>query len=135
MKPIYFLTLDDALILYKDVIDIVGGKPGIRDKNLLESAIAQPQLKLFEEYVYNDIYDMASAYCFHIIKNHPFVDGNKRLGILAALTFLEKNGFEVDADMDELYLLAMHTAESKLSKDEIAVFFRKVSKKITKSRN
>lgn len=119
----YFLSVDEVIVIHQLVIARAGGVDGIRDRNLLESAVYHPQSQMFEQYLYADVYKMAAAYCYHIIKNHAFIDGNKRTGILVAMTFLEKNGFVVSANIDSLYRLAIDTAQSKISKDEIAVFF------------
>jgi len=135
MRSFKFIGLDEVFEMHDALIERIGGIPGVRDNNLLESAILQPQTMMFGQYVYEDIFQMGSAYCFHIIKNHPFVDGNKRMGILVALFFFERNEILIDADHDELYLLAMHTASSKINKDEIAHFFKETatfSKKLKK---
>lgn len=79
-----FLTIDQVCLFHDDAIMMYGGSVGIRDLGLLESALAQPQMVLFGEPLCKDVYEVAAAYCFHIIKNHPFIDGNKRTGMLAA---------------------------------------------------
>jgi len=119
--------MHEALKLHKKSLHMFGGIAGVRDMNLLESALAQPQMMLFGEYVYADIFQMGAAYCFHMIKNHPFLDGNKRAGLLVALSFLRKNNIEIEADQDELYLLAMHTAASQIEKEAITHFFRQTA--------
>ncbi len=124
MSSIIFLTLEEVCLLYKQLIEKFGGSFGIRDINLLESAIAQPQSLAFGEYLHKDIHEMAAAYCFHIIKNHPFVDGNKRTGLLSAITFLDKNGFIVQADTESLYQCAINIATSAWSKQDISLFFK-----------
>jgi len=123
----YFLTVDDVLTIHQLVLARAGSSAGVRDKNLLESAVLHPQTFVFGQYVYTDVYRMAAAYCFHIIKNHPFVDGNKRTGILTAITFLEKNGLEVSVDIDAWYTLAIDIAKSKIFKEDIAVFLKSCS--------
>lgn len=129
MKSIIFLTLEQTLELH-DVILELGGVSGVRDLPLLESALLQPQISLYGEYLYKDIFEMAAAYCYHLIKNHPFVDGNKRTGLLAALIFLEENGYKIASSPDDLYDLALETASSQRSKEEIAAFFRAHSSQI-----
>lgn len=123
----YFLTVDDVLAIHQLVIARAGSSAGVRDKNLLESAVLHPQVFVFGQYLYTDVFRMDAAYCFHIIKNHPFVDGNKRTGILTAITFLEKNGLDVSVDMDLWYTLAIDIAKSKIFKEDIAVFFESCS--------
>lgn len=73
---------------------------------------------------------LAAAYFFHIIKNHPFVDGNKRTGLMTALEFIDRNGFECNASDEKLYKLSLDTAVSQINKEKIAVFFKKYMKKI-----
>jgi death-on-curing protein len=123
----YFLTVDEVLAIHELVIARAGSSAGVRDKNLLQSAVLHPQTFVFGQYLYTDVYRVAAAYCFHIIKNHPFVDGNKRTGILTAITFLEKNGLEVFVDMDLWYNLAIDIAQSKIFKEEITIFFKSCS--------
>lgn len=122
---IHFLSLEEVLELHDQVIEEFGGIYGIRDRNLLESAVAQPELFIFGSYVHPEIYDMAAAYLFHIIKNHPFCDGNKRTGLVAAIIFLKINGFSLTMDFDSLYDLTIKVACSELYKEQIAAFFSK----------
>lgn len=127
---IIFLLPKDALRIHDNAIQRYGGSAGTRDLNLLESAMHQPQIVLFGEYVYQDIYEMAAAYAFHIIKNHPFVDGNKRTGMLVSTTFLELNNVFFKTTSAVIYALAIEIASSQKSKEEIAEFFRKNSVKV-----
>lgn len=108
-------------------IENFGGSHGIRDQGLLESALGMPAFGMFGSYVHADIFEMAAAYAYHIIKNHAFIDGNKRTGMFVALAFLERN--EIPLDMTDLNLveIGVKIAESKLSKEEIAEIFRKSS--------
>ncbi len=116
---IYFLEFDEIIYLHEGLIRKFGGSAGLRDKNLLESALIYPQFlsAMAEE---QDLYVLASAYCFHIIGNHPFVDGNKRIGVLAMLTFLRMNKIDIHVQKDKLYDLAMDVAMSKISEDQVA---------------
>ena len=91
MPPV-FLTLDELLTIHRDQIERYGGSEGIRDMDLLKSAIAMPAAGFGGCYVHADLCEMAAAYLFHIVRNHPFVDGNKRIGAALFLWFLEKNG-------------------------------------------
>lgn len=128
MKQFDFLSTREVLDLHDYIIDRYGGTSGLRDFNLLDAAIAQPSL--VGSYLHSDIFQMAAAYAFHIIKNHAFVDGNKRTGLLTALVFLKKNQIVIDADFDSMYELAIDIANSKLNKEQIAEFFKKQSKKL-----
>jgi death on curing protein len=118
-----FLTVDEVIELHDYVIYKYGGASGLLHHNLLESTVAQPALFLFGSYVHEDIFAMAAAYSFHLIKNHPFIDGNKRTGILAALIFLRRNGIIMVVNFDSLYYLAIKIASSELNKEETACFF------------
>jgi death-on-curing protein len=124
---IYFLTLADVKIIHADQIRRYGGIQGIRDINLLDSALNYPQATFDQQYIHSDIYHMAAAYAFSLIKNHPFLDGNKRTGILVALLFLAYNDINLTANQEELYDLTMQIAESKISEEKIALFFRNKS--------
>jgi len=86
---IRFLALADVLTLHEMQIEQYGGSVGIRDQGLLESAVGQPQASFGGEYVHHGLYEMAAAYAFHIAENQPFVDGNKRTALAAALVFLD----------------------------------------------
>ena len=88
-----FLTLDDIMESHREQIRVYGGTEGIRDLGLLESALAQPMAKYGGEYLHKDVCAMAAAYLFHLVQNHPFIDGNKRVGLEAALLFLEINDY------------------------------------------
>ena len=101
MAPV-FLTLSEVFEIHRDQIERYGGHPGIRDAGLLRSAVAVSQATMGGEYLHADLFEMPAAYLFHIVKNHPFADGNKRTGAVAALVFLELNGIEVTPNEDEL---------------------------------
>jgi death on curing protein len=85
---VIFLSLDDILESHQNQIDTYGGGQGIRDIGLLESAIAQPEACFGGQFLHADVFEMAAAYLYHLVMNHPFVDGNKRVGLEAALIFL-----------------------------------------------
>jgi death-on-curing protein len=119
-----FLTLDEALALHADQISRYGGLPGIRDIGLLESALAMPAATFGGHYLHADIFEMAAAYLFHIASNHPFLDGNKRVGLAAALTFLWMNDVRIRAREDELTEMVLGVATGRVDKPEIAQFFR-----------
>ncbi len=125
---VHFLDLNDLLETHAQQIANYGGSDGLRDLNLLVSAIAQPEASFAGKYLHADLYEMAAAYLFHIVSNHPFIDGNKRVGLEAALIFLEINGVEVLADDQDLVDLVLATATSQTTKSAIAEFFRSHSK-------
>ena len=84
-----FLTLADVLDIHLYQLAHFGGSSGIRDLNLLKSAVAMPQMSFGGVMLHKDIYEMAAAYLFHLVENHPFIDGNKRSGAMAAIVFLD----------------------------------------------
>jgi death-on-curing protein len=119
-----FLTLDEVLEIHRDQIHRYGGSPGIRDQSLLQSAIGMPQASFGGEYLHEDIFAMASAILFHITQNHPFIDGNKRTGLAAALVFLLLNNISLEIDDELLEKTVMQVAEGKLGKDGISQIFQ-----------
>lgn len=100
----------------------VGGSAGIRDHGLLESALDRPRNRA--AYGDPDIFELAAAYCLGIIGNHPFVDGNKRTGYLAAHTFLELNGYDVEPDEADIVTVIMGAADGSYNEDVVAAWFR-----------
>src|SRR5437764_12825957 len=98
-----FLTVDEVLDIHIQQLAAYGGINGIRDRTLLESAVMTPQASFGGEYLHADIYEMAAAYAFHIAENQPFLDGNKRTALTAALTFLDINGIIVLDPASKLY--------------------------------
>ncbi len=119
-----FLSLAEILEIHQDQIERYGGKAGIRDVGLLKSALAMPEAGFSNRYLHSDLFEMAAAYLFHIIQNHPFVDGNKRTGAVAALVFLSLNGIEIEASEDIFERTVRAVAEGKMDKSAIARFFR-----------
>ncbi len=126
MTPV-FLSLGEALEIHRDQIERYGGNPGIRDLSLLQSAPAMPATGFGGRYLHTDLFEMAAAYLFHITQNHPFIDGNKRIGVVASLVFLSLNGVEVEADEDEFEKTMLAVANGKLDKAAVAKFLRKNS--------
>ena len=124
MDPV-FLTLDELLAIHLDQVDRYGGSRGIRDLGLLKSAAAMPASTFGDQFLHQDLAAMAAAYLFHIVSNHPFVDGNKRVGAVAAVVFLELNDVQLDTPEDEFESLVMGVAEGESDKDDVAEFFRR----------
>jgi len=119
-----FLSLEDVLTLHSEQVELYGGDYGVRDMDLLESAVAQPQGGIDGEYFHSELFEMAAAYMFHIVRNHPFYDGNKRTGAVAALVFLDLNGVTIHAPKGSIYDLTISVATDQAGKDEITEFFR-----------
>ena len=106
------------------LIDLFGGSHGIRDEALLDSALAQPQATFDGLPLHGDLWDTAAAYAFHLIRNHPFVDGNKRIAAVAMGTFLEVAGAPLRADEVELYETMMALATGRIGKVELAFWLQ-----------
>ena len=122
MEPL-FLTPDEVQEMHEQQIELYGGSHGVRDLGALESAVATPQATFGGEYLHPTLPSMAAAYLFHITQNHPFLDGNKRAGANAAITFLLLNDFEPTFDEDALVNLVLGVAQGQISKDGVIQFF------------
>lgn len=122
--PPKFLTVDRIIRIHQDQVTRYGGSLGIRDRGGLESAAAQPEATFGGEYLHQDVFEMAAAYLFHLVQNHAFIDGNKRVGAMAAFVFLLLNGYELDAGEEAFEELTMRVARGEAEKPEIAAFFR-----------
>jgi len=126
MQKIRFLDIAEVVLVNKGQIQLFGGLHGIRDKSLLESAVYDVQSSFGGQYLYKDIHRMAAGYAYNIIKNHPFIDGNKRTGIVCCLIFLQYNEIELVFEQDELYKLGIAIATSKSKNiDKTAAIFKK----------
>ncbi len=123
MAPV-FLSLDEVIEIHWDMIERYGGSAGIRDMGLLQSAVAMPQAGLGSEFLHADLFEMAAAYLFHIVQNHPFIDGNKRVGAAAAMVFLELNGVEVKVSNALLAATVLDLAQGKIAKAAIVEFLK-----------
>lgn len=119
-----FLTLAEAVAIHRDQVDRYGGRGGVRDIGLLESALAAPAASAGGEYAHADLFAMAAAYAYHIVKNHPFVDGNKRAGLACALVFLELNRISVRDPAGRLYDAVMELAAGTGGKEQFAALLR-----------
>lgn len=113
---IRFLAMDDVLRLHQIAIIDQGGDPTIRDRSLLESAVATPQQEFGGEYLHDGIPAMAAAYAIHICKNHAFVDGNKRAAAAAMIAFLSDNGWRFDAPVDDAVAGILSLAAGEMDK-------------------
>lgn len=124
MEPI-FLTLEEVIKIHTDQIERYGGTFGIRDTVLLQSAVAMPQAGVGDQYLHTDLFEMAAAYLFHIVQNHPFFDGNKRVGAVTALVFLEMNGVDLQITDSALVQVVLGVAQGRIGKASVAEFFSK----------
>ena len=126
MAPV-FLGLDEVIEIHWDMIERYGGSAGIRDMGLLQSAVAMPQAGFGSESLHVDLFEMATAYLFHIVQNHPFIDGNKRVGSMAAFTFLTLNGLTLAAPETDFELVVLEVARGRLNKAAIVEFLKTYS--------
>jgi len=112
------------LLMHQQLIDAYGGSHGLRDEGLLESAIAMPFMTFFGEDLYPTLEAKAAQLCFGLVKNHPFIDGNKRIGAHAMLTLLRMNGYDVDLSNEELEDYIRSVAEGKKSASELTAWIK-----------
>lgn len=122
-RPVVFLSTDVLLKIHRRVIEEFGGDAGLRDRGLLESAVAMPQSTFGGVDLHVGLADKAAAYHFHLCANHPFMDGNKRVAVAAAEVFLLINGYELSASDREIEELTQGLAAGRLSKDQVIEFF------------
>ena len=123
-----FLSLGEVLAIHRARKARYCGSPGIRDLDILKRAAAMPSATYGGEFLHTDIFEMAASYLFHLVKNHPFVDGNKRAGVVAALVFLDLNGYDFTAPEDDLAEMVLAVARGEMDKARVAVFIREWSK-------
>lgn len=121
---IAFLTLGEVVAIHQDQIRRYGGSEGVRDWGLLKSAVAMPAAMFGGQFLHSELTEMAAAYLFHLVANHPFIDGNKRVGAAAADVFLALNGWQLTADEATYADLVISVAASKTGKSEVAEFIR-----------
>ncbi len=114
-----YLSLPEILEIHRRVLAQSGGAGGVRDFGAIESALAQPQMTFGGEELYPTIEAKASAICFSLVMNHPFVDGNKRVGHAAMETFLVLNAYELRAEVDDAEETILHLAAGRLSRAEL----------------
>ena len=121
-------TVDAVLAIQEEVLLAHGGGMGVRDKGLLESAIAAPQATMSGNPVFVDGVEVAAAYMFYLCRNHPFIDGNKPVALVTCLIFLSENGLLRSEDLaaDEWEAFTMDVAASRLDREETTVRLRKL---------
>lgn len=122
-----FLTVGDVLALHIDQIREFGGAEGLRDEGGSESAVAQASATYGGKYLHSGPFEMAAAYAFHIAENHPFIDGNKRAALNAAIVFLGLNGFDVVDDEGCLYEAILGLATGEWTKGRMAELLERLS--------
>lgn len=120
------LTLEIVLEIHAEAIAQFGGSEGLRDRALLESAIAAPQASFGGHSPFADVIEVAAAYLFYLCSNHPFLDGNKRAALGACLVFLRLNGYTPAPDGDDWENLTLAVAAGVLSRDEVTAKLRQL---------
>ncbi len=124
-----YLSAEQVLFIHSRLIDTTGGAHGIRDTGLLQSAVARPLVTFEGKELYSDIFHKAAALFESLIKNHPFLDGNKRTAITSAALFLQLNGYLLNTNQKELEKFTLRMAVSKISFHEALEWFKKNSLK------
>ena len=120
MDGLTFVSVSDAIAIHRRMVDEFGGDPGLRDRGLLESALAMPKAMFGGDYLHADLPSMAAAYHYHLCANHPFIDGNKRVAVAVAEVFLRANGLQLDTTDDEIVELTLGVASGTIGKLEVA---------------
>ncbi len=129
---IHYISIDYVIKLHDQLVDQYGGRKGILNLGLLMSALEMPKATFNGRDLHRTVYDKAAAYLFHLIKNHPFVDGNKRTAAMVSILFLSTNKSTFSFDNDEYENLILQVAKSEVSKKEIQQFFRRAHKAVSK---
>lgn len=131
MKNIIFIPKELILYFYDQLIQTYGGTYGIRDERLLGSALEQPKATYGGNYLHDTLMKMAAAYGYHLCNNHPFVDGNKRIALVAMDVFLQRNGFEIVATEKETYKIMILLSSGRLTKNDLATWLENNTSPIT----
>jgi len=119
-----YLTLDEVVELHHLALEQSGGATGIRDLGALESAVVQPLMAFGGQDLYPTVVEKGAALAFSLVRNHPFMDGNKRAGHAALETFLVLNGFEVNASVDEQEQVILDLAAGRMQREEFTEWVR-----------
>jgi death-on-curing protein len=126
-SPVWVLR-ETVLALHERLLAEFGGSAGIRDEGLLDSALSRPE-NLFA-YGKPSIFDLGASYAYGLVKNHPFLDGNKRTGFATAILFLEINGYQFEATEIESTIQTLALAASALDETKYAAWLKENSRKI-----
>jgi death-on-curing protein len=125
-----FLTAEQVLFIHSRLIDETGGSHGIRDLGMLLSAIGRPQAMYQEKDLYPNLFMKAAALMDSLVRNHPFIDGNKRTTITSTAMFLLINGFRLEVESNKMVRFSLACAQSQLPLNEIAAWFKRFSVKV-----
>ena len=127
-----FIPDEIVAIIHSDLIHKYGGHPGIRDKHLLASALAQAKMTAAKKFLHRTIFDKGAAYGFHVCKNHPFVDGNKRVAFVLMDISLQMNGWRLNATEEEAYAKMIDLSEGSLTKAQLSTWLQKNSSRLSR---
>jgi len=125
-----YLTLEEVIAIHEEMIEVGGGRPGIRDFLLLHSALERPKATFAGQLLYPTIFSQAAALMHSLVRNHPFEDGNKRTALFSVMRFLGKNGYRLSAPDEELVEFPLKVETQRLGVEEIAAWLKKHSKRI-----
>lgn len=125
---IRFVPLSAVQVMHAELLREFGGQPGVRDRGLLESALDRP--KNLHNYEKADLFRLAASYAFGITKNHPFIDGNKRVGLVCAYSFLRMNGIELTATEEETVIVMTGVADGSVDESTLASWIKTNSKSV-----
>lgn len=128
----FHLGLEIVRAIHAEALKQFGGLKGVRDKNLLASAVLAPQSTFGGKSPYADIVEIAAAYLFYLCRNHPFLDGNKRTAMMAAIVFSRLNGIDPAADNEKWEQLMIDVAASRLDRDQTTKRLRRLLKKFSR---
>lgn len=129
MEKIRFLTLEQVLLIHNTQIERYGGRHGLRDLALLESAVFRPQTSFGGQDLYPTVFDKAVAITHSLVLNHAFLDGNKRSGVFSAVVFLKMNGYELITSLEDFEEATMKVENKKWGHEEIVEWLKKNSRK------
>lgn len=127
MMDVAFLTLAEVVEIHNDQVSRYGGPMGVRDYGLLEAALAAPCATFDGRFLHPGVYDMAAAYLYHVCRDHPFIDGNKRTALACALVFLDINGAVIEDPEGILTEMTIRVASGQAEKREIAEVFQRLT--------
>lgn len=130
MAQVTFLTLDEVLTIHHEEVEKFGGSHGVRDLNLLDSALQRPQSSFMGEDLYPTLFHKAAALMHSILLNHPFIDANKRTATVSMAYFLHLNGYAIEAGQKELVELALKVESKKMDLEQISKWLKEHSVKI-----
>ncbi len=123
-----YLTPEQVLFLHSRVISETGGAHGIRDLGMLLSALARPQATFEKKELYPDLFTKTASLMDSLVRNHPFMDGNKRTAIAAAGIFLRFNHYKLTVENEEMVRFTLACAQAQLPLDDIVAWFKKYSR-------